>query len=162
MPGDVVSKRNPDLLRVGDKIEVISPHVVARVGYPKCHADFLPEVQQTHKAAVEALFKTERMRKRAYSALAYEALGKAKFGGIERAVHTVENPEIVGHTATIRHARTVVTGKYYPPSYSYSYEGEYDSDSGGLDKREYVRLVTILFQWNEIELPASSCKRVMS
>ena len=156
-----MSKRNTELLRVGDEIEVISPHVVARVGYPKCHADFLPEVQQTHRTAVEALFKTKRMRARAYSALAYEALGKAKFGGVERSVHTVENPEIVGHTATIRRARTVVTGKYYPPSYSYShYFGECDSEPGGLRDCKYVRLVTIWFGFNKIELPATSCKRV--
>ena len=155
-----MSKRNPDLLRVGDRIEVISPHVVSRVGYPKCHADFLVEVQQTHKAAVEALFRTKRMRHRAYSALAYEALGSAHFGGLERQVHTVEKEGIVGYTATIKHARTVVTGKYYPPHYSRSYYGECDNESGGLNDRKYVRLVTIWFQWGEIELPASSCKRV--
>ena len=153
-----MSKRNPDLLRVGDRIEVISPHVVSRVGYPKCHADFLVEVQQTHRAAVEALFKTERMRHRAYSALAYEALDLAHFGGRERQVHTVEKDGIVGHTATVKHARTVVTGKYYPPYHARSY---YDAVAcATLDDRKYVRLVTIWFQWGEIELPASSCKRV--
>lgn len=154
-----MSKRNPDLLRVGDRIEVISPHVVSRVGYPKCHADFLVEVQQTHRAAVEALFKTERMRHRAYSALAYEALDLAHFGGRERQVHTVEKDGIVGHTATVKHARTVVTGKYYPPYHARSYYDDV-SEPGGLDDRKYVRLVTIWFQWDDVELPASSCKRV--
>lgn len=155
-----MGKRNPDLLRVGDRIEVVRPSVVSRVGYSKCHADFLPEVEQKYKAAVEALFKTERMRRRAYSALAYEALGSAHFGGLEREVHTVEKEGIVGHIATIKHARTVVTGKYYPPHHSRSYYGEYDSEPGGLSDCKYVRLVTIWSQWGDIELPASSCKRV--
>lgn len=149
-----------DILREGDRIKVIDPRIVIRVGYPKCHADFIEEVTVKHKTAVEALFKTKRMRKRAYSNLAYEALGAASFGGLQRSVHLCNKPEILGFEATVRSAHTVVTGKYYPPCSSRSYEGEYDYEPGGLSNCVYVRLVSIWYQWENIEIPATHCERI--
>jgi len=149
-----------DILRISDRIEVTNPIVVVRVGYPKCHADYVEEVKIKHKAAVEALFRTPRMQKRAYVNLAYEALGAAGFGGIERTVHVRDMPELQGYQATVQSARTVVTGKYYPSSTYQHYDGDYDYEPGGLSDCVYIRLVSVIYDGHTVELLASNCRRV--
>ncbi len=100
------------------------------------------------------------MRERAYSNLAYEALGQVGFGGQRREVRCRALPEIEGHQATISEARTVVVGKYYGASGGRTYDGDYDYEPGGLSDCVYVRLVSFTRDWHTIEIRADYCRRI--
>lgn len=64
------------------------------------------------------------------------------FGGRERSIYYLEdNSYLTDNHVIITGKRTVKTGTYYPPYSGYSYEGEYDYESGGLtDEKTHILL----------------------
>lgn len=164
-------KRDP-IIRAGDRVRVVVPKFVKRVGYPKSVEDYVPEVLEAAKTALAAALKpaktlaalatpTERTVLRIARELAYLRAKQDGFGGRERSIHFEDIPEHAGVVCTVHDVRTVMTGRYFAPSgggYDY-YTGESDYEPGGLDNMKPHRLASVSlyrsgkFSTADLELP---------
>ena len=139
-----MTSRRKSIIRVDDRVRIIRPVVVVRVGYPKTVSDYLPEAEKKFRA----LLHTEGLRGRVIEKVLREiAYGLAKadgFGGRQRTLHIKEIPDILGQEFRVMGIRTVKTGIYYPPAHGRSgwYGEEYDYEPGGLSDEKTHRLVT--------------------
>ncbi len=149
-------------IRIGDKFRVINPLRVVRVGYPKSVKDyeklvteealgeFLQKILPEGKQMKTTLWKNERMLRISHSGVgkaivretAYVLAKMDGFGGPDRTVHTVEVPEWAGKEFVASHVRSVRIGRYFAPSGSTDYDGNYERESGGLNDAKTVRLLS--------------------
>jgi len=160
-------------VRVGDRVRVVDPHFVLRVGYPRSVRDYYAQVEQEQGAMLDALLKqygwkgVEKLygasplsklagfpepeehprlvaaRKMILHQLAYLRAVKDHFGGRQRSLHFVYAPKAAGHESTVASLRTVATGRYFPPSGGKTYDGDYDWEPGGLSDQQAHRLATL-------------------
>lgn len=156
-------KKNPKLIREGDRVRIIIPKVVTRVGYPKAVKDYLDEAEKRYGK----LLRIDMSDWCAGKVLHQIAYGLAKadgFGGRERSLHLEDAPNILGQEFTVSGVRTVQTGRYYPPSGSTSYYGEYDYEPGGLADMKARRLVTgfgwVQFTSDRLEIPVEHLEKL--
>lgn len=159
----------PVAVSAGDRVRVVDPRRVLRVGYPKCAADYLAAVCEQHEETLREVFgfkaslrfpsllphpastleervaKMPRQLRRALWDLAYLACRRDGFGGKERRVHLSEPlPAWVGVEFGVARVRTVMEGDYFGPSGNYdSWTGESDYEPGGLDNQRPRRLATM-------------------
>lgn len=145
--------------RVGDRIRIVNPQFVERVGYPTVWTSYF-ETYKTHPKLIEAMALLgldnpggRAMREFAEGA-ARAANRLAGFGGRERTIHyfKYDGMDYAGEITAVLAKRVVRTGVYYPPSggkiwTDYGYE--YDYQDGGLDDaKSHVLLCT---RYGEIE-----------
>jgi len=146
--------KKPDkIIREGDRVRVINPVFVTRVGYPKQPSDYAGLVTVAHGAALEAIFKpyadsgkAKRIRKRLEQDLAYLQARDDNFGGRERTLHFLVVPDRKGAELNVGKVVTRKTGTYYPPSISYkyiSYDQGDDWAPGGLADEKTHRLASV-------------------
>lgn len=147
--------------KVGDKVRVVTPKWVKRVGYPLVWYDIEDEVRddpRTH-AAFTALGCSSadvlmpELPREFIVAVAKLRVRERGFGGRERSIHYHDLPGPLGRAGAVYEVigkRTVRTGRYYPAGYWVdTYSGEQDGHSGGLtDAKSHVLLNTA---WGEIE-----------
>jgi hypothetical protein len=165
-----MSKRNPNLLRVGDKAKVLIPNRFIRCGYnitPLIAAEQL--IDEHSKEIVEFLdiigINGDRYRKTGQwefksttnnididargmrtfmKALGYLKVNKDGFGGTTRKVHSEPVSILEGAIIKVIETRHVMTGEYFAPSGSYSsYEGDYDYEPGGLTNQKSNRILKV-------------------
>lgn len=152
-----MSKRT--VIRVGDKVMIVNPRFIVRVGYPLTFKDLIPEFENHPKldeaASLLGILFTNRKSKiaRDFIVGCSKAMVRVRgFGGKERQIfyqdgipfhlHEHEVTEVFGK-------RVVKTGIYYPPTGGYDYFGEYDREPGGLsNERTHILLMTV---FGEIE-----------
>lgn len=141
--------------RVGDRIKIINPRIVKRVGYPLLWTDLVDEFVQ-HPELLNAMrllgiinpdsLAHTRVSKDFAIGCAKAAVRARGFGGPDRTLHYDDSPTFKinpGDITVVLDKRCVQTGKYYPPHYGYdSYYGEYDYEPGGLDERKTLILLT--------------------
>lgn len=136
-----MAKKNPNIIRVGDWVRIVTPKIVTRVGYPKSVKDYMP----TAKALFEAELKKHlggMVIDRILHDIAYGLAKSNGFGGNERSLHLEDQPQIMGQEFCVSGVRMVQTGTYYPPSYWTSYYGEHDWEPGGLADMKSRRLLS--------------------
>jgi hypothetical protein len=129
---------NKNIIRVGDRVKIVVPSIMLRVGYPKTVGDY----EQAAKEAYGAQLWRDMSGRCAELAIRQIAYGLAKkdgFGGRARTMHLREVPELLGREFTVHSMRTVQTGTYYKPRSSG--DGE-DWEPGGLDDRQDHRLAS--------------------
>lgn len=168
-----MTKRNPDLIRVGDTVEIINRERFVRCGY-----NLNPEIAQyelVEKYSSEILEFLEKLdmpinpkintnleylykeallpganRKRAMNkfmfGLGFLYANRNNMGGSERKIFTVPfTPDEIGPGPySVLDTRQVVTGDYYKPCGGYdSHNGEYYYETGGLHDQQNHRIVQI-------------------
>lgn len=141
----------------GEKVRIIKPLLVTRVGYPKCLSDYrepalakLKEVGLIQSPNL-TLDRMSRGNRRLVDALAFKMCGEDHFGGKTRSIHTEEEPKLAGEIVTVRGLRRVMTGEYYPPYsyYSNTWDGiDYDYEPGGLSNAKQHTLVQFWAPYN--------------
>lgn len=160
------------IYRVGDKIRIVNPRFILRVGYPLVFKDLIPEFEshpnlqkamrllllneseQTKDSPIlEDLYPTFSPRgkvARDFIAGVAKAANRMRgFGGPDRQIFTEELPYVKDQIVDVLGKRTVKTGKYFPPSHYVSYEGEHYYEAGGLsDEKIHILLSTT---YGEIE-----------
>jgi hypothetical protein len=162
-----MSKRK-DIIRVGDRVKIVTPKVVVRVGYPLTKAEMMerqtPEQLQAIRDMMRA-FKTvvypenhsdllgaitensaniDRLYEKVRYLMAGRMLEQEGFGGKQRRIHTYTLTGIKSRLATVTSKRVVKTGDYYHSSGGYdSYTGEYDYEPGGLSNEKTHVLYTL-------------------
>lgn len=153
-------------VREGDRVRIIVPKVVIRVGYPKEVKDYL-ETARNYYGAQLRLDMSERCAEKALWQIAYGFAKADGFGGRERSLHFQDAPDLEGQEFTVTGVRMVQTGTYYPPHASVSYWGEHDYTPGGLENMKARRLVTgfqtygSTFNLQTPELPVEHVERVI-
>lgn len=163
-----MTAKRPAPIRVGDRVRVVVPQAVKRVGYPKEARDYLAGVVAEREAEARKLFgygprippigaparavKVEDLvakmpppLRRALWDLAYLACKRDGFGGRERRVHLTEPLRgWEGIEFEVRAVRSVMEGDYFAPDYSCDHwAGECDNEPGGLDNQRVRRLVAM-------------------
>lgn len=134
-------------IHVGDKVKIINPVIVDRVGYPKTLKDYKNESDK--QAVINLLgcsrgYQEDNLPKEIKIILSEIAHYRARsngFGGRSRSLHCTERPELKDTWVSVSEMKTVVTGDYYPPHKYDNYEyGGYEYENGGLDNVKYHRL----------------------
>lgn len=145
-----------DTIRLCDRVRVVIPKVVVRVGYPKAVVDYL-EIARTKYGAQLRHDMGDHLVERALHQIAYGLAKTDGFGGNERSLHMKDCPELLGHEFNVSGIRTVLTGTYYPPYEHRDMSGLPDYEPGGLTDRKAHRLVTGLCFY---EIPAAHLWRM--
>lgn len=146
------------MIREGDRIRIVKPVFVTRVGYPREVKDYLPQVEELIGEDFRNLLnKLQGRPKDIWEArednkqvraikreLAYLLAKKDGFGGRERTLHTVEVPEAAGREIRAGKVCSTMTGTYYPPNWYRDRETGYmDGEPGGLENRRQHRLIEV-------------------
>jgi hypothetical protein len=154
--GVIYQERNmkKEIIRKGDKVKVVIPKFVARVGYPKTVDDYLEPLRQQYGSNLDLLFfsisgdthrfvghdESSKQRLRVERELAYLMARRDHFGGYDRTIHWLEKPEFKDSELVVIDVRTVYTGRCYPGS------GQWDDyEPGGLDNRKCHRIARVRF-----------------
>ncbi len=139
-----------------DRVRIINPVVVKRVGYPfDIHAE-AERVGKDNYADINALFdkilpeyapNSLDREHYSYHNLAMKIafiVGRYRgLGGKDRQLWTETQPDLVNHRWAVVSKRTVRTGCYYAPGGGYTYDGDYDYEPGGLQNAKSHVLLTL-------------------
>lgn len=168
---NMTRKLNPNIIRVGDWVEIINPEFVIRCGYPLTFEDarnyikkeFITEINE-FKIKLENKFRPikndvnnkfkisldlnnlidDKLTNKIVNAIAYDYLRYNRFGGNERKLYIKQVEECKGEICLVSRIKIVKTGKYFSPSGGYdSYSGEYDYEPGGLTNEKTHKLLEI-------------------
>jgi len=143
-----MAKKDPKIIRVGDKVRIVNPYFFVRVGYPLTPAmaeeeiaeffskeinEFLNKIKPTDSKADHPLSLGQRDRDkksfdRVVRALSYDWVKLRGFGGRERKIYSepVTIPEDC--IATVISIKYVKTG-----TYEYGSGGQYNAWNGDYD-----------------------------
>ena len=139
-----MTKKNDNIIRTGDTVEIVEPHIFVRCGYPKTVEDSICEVEKEHGDIIKKLvqelglsifppfhpYGKEQFFSDVYEevrrAVAYAKLKAERFGGSRRSVHTEYKENEKGKKYLVCGIRFVRSGTYEPGGWS-----------GGMDGYEY-------------------------
>lgn len=141
--------KRDNIIRAGDRVDIIVPERVIRVGYPKCVNDYLPEAEALLETILANGF-SKKDKKRIIWEMARGLLAKNKFGGVKRSVHTepLDLSYVNGRLENwgVIEVYTRMTGTYYrgyAPRRDYSYYGWDEGEPARLDDACPVRIAVI-------------------
>lgn len=159
-------KTNKHIYREGDRVRIINPRFVKRVGYPLVWTDLVEEFEDNpnFEQALKLLGiigpehkvinSDSRWVREFIRGCAMTAVRARGFGGNERKIFYRDDDlglsfGAFGDTVSVISKRIVKTGAYYPPSGGTDYYGECTYEPGGLDNcKTHILLSTI---YGEIE-----------
>jgi len=153
-----MSKRK-DIIRVGDRVKIVVPDVVVRVGYPLTKAAMMEKQTPEQIKAIEDMFLAfgvksypdkdgdflkvtmtdsvaDRLLQRIRYTMAGIQLRQEGWGGKERRIHTHTIKELKGKLATVDAKRVVKTGDYHHGYSGCDYWGEYDYEPSYLSNEK--------------------------
>jgi len=160
-------KKDPNIIRVGDLVKVMNPRVFERCGYPMSFEDAVKEVENKYGDKIKEFIYSIEDEARTYvmgftldrneitnndptfnkivRALAYNYLGRKKFGGRERKIYTKEVGHLLHRLVVVCKVRFVKTGFYMPGGGPYySYEDPYpEYDQAYLDKEKTHKILSV-------------------
>jgi len=126
----------PNIIRINDRVRVVEPLVVIRVGYPKTVADYLPEVIAKSGAALRSAIWAaggdDGVVDKTIREIAYLVAKADGFGGTDRQLFTEVHEELRGLETYVDGLRNRYTGTYHHGSYSsagsswYGYEENWE------------------------------------
>ncbi len=155
--------------RKGDRVEIVTPELFVRCGYPKTVKSESELVESQYSAVIrQALADMElpgdfgsgsyaRAYQEVVRAVAYGRLRKYGFGGAERALYTQTEPGLAGELFLVLGKRSVRTGHYFAPRASYDYcNGGYEAEPGGLRnaKTHTILLLESVNTYRQVEIEA--------
>ncbi len=163
-----MSETKKHVYRVGDRVRIVNPKFVERVGYPlvwpMLMEEFEAKLPQVRAAMHDLLLNVpangklnmkmepDAIDRDFLKGVCMAAVRMRGFGGNTRSIYYHETgmfEHARGTTTTVHKKRTCKTGTRFAGRSSYSYEGEYDYENGGLsDEKTHVLLYT---DWGEIE-----------
>ena len=140
--------KNDQIIRVNDKVKIINPDVLDRVGYPLTTSLIL--IRERHfedrKEIDELLAKfnirNTKTHDREYNytrntvakAIANALLSQEGWGGNERKIYTNRDEDLQNAEATVIDRKLYKTGTRFAPWSSYdAWNGDWDYTPGGLD-----------------------------
>ena len=177
-PKKRIRKLSPNIIRIGDTVKIINPEIISRIDYPMSFEDARKEVKELyHNEIIELLNKTVYKQtlktsskfkllladisvkgwsgdvtyEKIVSTLSWIHIRCKGFGGKEKKIYSEIRQELIGITAKVRNIMIRKTGIYFAPSGGYnSYDGEYESEPGGLDNEKTHKILELDYWINEI------------
>lgn len=122
-----MSKKDPKIIRIGDKVKIVNPEMFVRCGYPMTKQDAREEVYSRFQPQVDQLIKStlyfcsELKSHFDYDGLAYHAVMEAlaygwlrrkNFGGNNREIYTAHDELAKDQIGIVTKIRFVKTGVY--------------------------------------------------
>lgn len=170
-------KTNKNIIRVGDRVKVVTPTFFLRCGYPITIDEEADRVLEEHQAAISKFLQEtvkcssfypeggysihfvvdEHMHRKASReiarSLAYIRCKQKGFGGKQRQLHTEERPDYKDQEGTVRKIRYVKTGEYVPAcGGGYNPWGECDYDPPYLAEDKTHKILSVQFHgWGWIQ-----------
>lgn len=144
----------PHIFHVGQRVRVLRPRWIARIGYPLIWSDLMDEVENSpntlasyQKMTGAVVRKTPYFWRIACAKALVEARG---FGGNERKI--IYDPGVypAGEICTVTSRRLAKTGLRYPSRGGVDYSGEYWEEPGGLENCK-THIILTLDGWRSIE-----------
>lgn len=108
-------KKPDDIIRVGDRVKVLTPWVFVRCGYPKTVRDYLETVNMdlvTDAMETWGFSEADNLYWEIKTAVARAMLRRDGFGGPVRKIHHKASEDLRGAVGTVTAKRYVVTGIY--------------------------------------------------
>ena len=172
--------KQDDIIRVEDRVKIIYPYFVERVGYPMSHVKACDHVIDNHLKDVQeftfhicnklinknnALMSpsTAHVEKRIISALAYYYVGQKRFGGNKRKIYTKYYSKYKNVVVRVDKIKFVKTGIYNRGSQfsGYSDLGYYEEyDPAYLSNEQTHKLLCIYLDFNYYKVPAIFCLKL--
>lgn len=124
-------RSNPNIIRVGDKVEIVDPLPVLRVGYPRTVTSYEAEGERLCGPEMHALNEKAGggIRCELQRLVALRLARADKFGGTERNLHhAAPREDLRGRVGRVDLVRTRMVGHYD--------DGERPSDSDGTPNYE--------------------------
>jgi len=165
-------KLDPNIIRVGDKVKIITPEMFVRCGYPLCVRDMAEEVEKIFGDRIRDLMysvgfdefkkyeeiiriKPANKENRNYNKIVMELarirLSKKKFGGDKRSVHTKFVEEMKGKELFVKDTQIVKGGIYNKGWSSTDYwSGEVDYMPNYLSDQKTHKILTVSDYKDEI------------
>lgn len=156
-----MSKKDKNIIRIGDIVEVINPEVFVRCGYPMTTEDAIRNhMTKEDSDKIDDLMKGlgisedtnifpsidilyENTFDKIVRALAYAIVGTKKCGGNERTIHTTTVPTITGNRYQVVDRKVVKTGtRIWEVDYDY-YHGGIESSFGYLQNEKTHVIFTV-------------------
>lgn len=128
-------------IKADDRVRIVNPVIVLRVGYPKTVSDYLKEAESLFKKSLLDVIGP-READMALSKIAYGLAKRDGFGGSSRTLHTKVDELMRGAEFTVIDCKTAKTGEYFPPQGGADYWGECDYWPGGLSNMKTHRLLS--------------------
>ena len=174
--------KNKNVIRVGDKVEIIKPEVYLRTGYPLSTQDIIEKhITQEERELLDKLAATVGYKRfnsdmfglgsdAEYDKLEY-AFARAKlrsmlWGGRERTVHIKEEPDFLNCIGIVHSKKYVKTGTYCDSGSHQGYYDEYPEYEPAYLKNEKTVIiynVTIHYQGmlsHDREFPQTSIAKI--
>lgn len=169
--------KSKNIIRVNDIVEITNPEVFVRCGYPLTTQIIKDAFTDEQWAATDIFLKKhfdiaqyepipflpDTMKDKGsldnvMTAIAIQYMKEKKWGGTERKIYTVHNPELLGHSGTVINKRVVKTGNYESGGGGYGYDGEYDYEPAYLSECKTHVILTIRRDWRDIEIEQKNVK----
>ncbi len=155
-------KPDPNIIRIGDKVKIITPEFFVRCGYDNDHKSACEYVTSNYcDQIVKFILESEYaptpslgiyklndiadsfLFKKIVSALAYERVGQLRASGMERKIYNQQEKWLKGKTFFVNDIFFCKTGVYCHPSGGYNYWGEYDYNPGGLSAEKTHKILVL-------------------
>jgi len=168
--------KKDSIIRVGDWIEIVEPHIFVRCGYPKTVDDAIAELEAEHGEAIKKFVKDmglsifppyspygtksfhsdvyERVRR----AVAYAKLKAERFGGSAREIHTKYDESKKGKRYYVCDIRFVKTGFYCAGGWSGGMDG-YEYEPAELTEQKTHKILRIGY-FPDMEIEAIHVKKL--
>ena len=169
-------KKKKDIIRVGDRVEIVEPHIFIRCGYPKTVDDMIAEVEKEHGEVLRKFVKDlglsifprhlpyekdgffsdvyEEIRR----AVAYAKLKAERFGGSRRSVHTEYKENEKGRVYMVGGIRFVKSGTYEAGGYYGGMDG-YEYEPAYLTNQKTHKILRLAYL-PDLEIEAIHVKKV--
>ena len=194
-----MAKVKPNLLRKHDLAKVVVPQRFIRCGYKMNVRLAVAELRKTHTKEIREFLLSigitkftklkllsdtyelsdDRIMNKFMDGLGYIYNNSNGFGGKTRKIFSEYDEVLDGATVGVVQTAQVMTGTYIGPSGGYdSYNGEYWSESGGLEDRKSNRIVKVNIvdygrnyplslhaehpdqQWSGLWIEGSNCEKI--
>ena len=122
-------KKNPNIIRVGDIVNIVNPRIFIRCGYNLTKDDLRPEIDEKYGKQIHAFIKSiPILKSRSYDSvrdvIVYDYMVHKRFGGNERKIFTEIKEISKDKKYRVVSIKFVKTGIYVPGSTSWT--GEYE------------------------------------
>lgn len=145
--------KDKKIIRIGDRVRLIDPRRISRIGYEVTAESLISEVQSDSE--VERFCQSQKLISRSYDriihAIAVSRMYRQMKDGAKKEIYfDPACDSLLGNVCTVADKKTKYTGSYYSADSGYDYSGEYDYTPAGLENRISHVCLKLNLGWLEL------------